>query len=835
VLAALTAVLLAPSVALSAAYRDEVLADAPAAYWRLGETSGATAANEIAGNAGTYVNGVLTGQPSALSGDPNPAATFDGVNDVVTVPAAATLDATTGVTVELWARRTKNASWQVLVGKPGNGQSRFENYAIWIDSSNRVQAYFGNGSTHVAAAWGTAIDTGWHHLAATYDNQTARLYVDGVQRAQASSNIQLTPNPNPLNIGRAQNGSYPFGGSIDEVAIYRTALPATRIQAHYASAGTSPGGDTTPPTVTLTQPANGATVTTATPALSGVAGTATGDSATVTVRMYSGTTAAGPLVQTLTTTRDGTGAYTVNAAALANGTYTARAEQSDAATNLGQSAPTTFTVAIGAGDVTPPLVSLTQPASGANLASATPTFAGTAGTLLGDSTTVTVRVFSGTTATGAALQTLVTTRGLTGGFSVAANPALANGTYTARADQSDDAGNVGQSPTRTFTIDTVAPTVSLSQPANGSTVTVATPTLSGTAGTSTGDATSVSIAIYAGSTATGAPVQTLSSTPQAGGAYSATPAALANGTYTARASQSDAAGNVGLSSANTFTVAVPTGTDPVIIGAGDIAGCGSELPGAQATAAILAANPTATVVTLGDNAYDNGTLTEFNNCYGPTWGAHKTRTRPTVGDHELDTGSPNGYLTYFQNQLSPFGSTATDPTKMYYSYTLGAWHIVHLNAVCFFYTPGCSVAGQENWFRADLAANPTQCTAVMLHAPRFSSGNIHGNNTDMQGLWAAAYAGGVDIVLSGDDHIYERFAPMNAAGEADPTGVRQFIAGTGGYLMYGIGAVKPNSQVRYTQNFGVLKLTLHPTSYDWQFIPIDGLPSPDSGSYGCLN
>ncbi len=931
---ALAAVALVPASAVAAGYRDEVISDNPAAYWRLGEASGTVAANEIAANTGTYTGGVLVGQQSALSGDTNTAATFDGVNDHIVVPQSTTLDATAGVTVELWAKRTKNASWQVLVGKPGNGQSQLENYAIWFDSSNRLQAYFGNGTTHVSAAWGTAVDTGWHHIAATYDNAVARLYVDGVQRAQTSSTVQLTPSANALNIGRSNDGSYFFGGSLDDVAVYRTVLSATRIQAHFAAAST-PTVDTTAPLLTLTQPVGGSTTASATPAVSGVAGTASGDSTSVTVRLYAGSSATGAPVQTLSATRAGGGAYSVTATTLANGVYTAQAEQADTAGNVGRSGAATFTVAVGSGDVTAPVVSLTQPANGSSTTATTPTFSGVAGTLIGDSTAVTVRLYAGATATGPPVQSLTATRSIVGAYSVPASPALANGTYTARAEQLDDSGNVGQSASTSFTVDTVAPAVTLTQPAAaatvgtaptlagvagtatgdsatvtvlvysgstttgtlvrtlsatrqtggaysvaatpalaggtytaraqqsdqasnggqsaattftvdatapvvtltapaaGSTLTIATPAVSGVAGTATGDSAAVTVRIYSGSSATGPALQTLNATRQTGGAYTVNAATLGNGTYTARASQADAVGNVGDSAANTFTVAVPSGTDPVLIGAGDIAGCGSTPKDAE-TAALLAQHPTATVFTLGDNAYDNGTATEYANCYGPTWGVHKARTHPTVADHDLDTGTPQAYLNYFNAQLAPYGPTATDPTKMYYSYNLGAWHVVHLNAVCFYYTPGCNVAGQEAWFQADLAAHPNQCTVVMMSSPRFSSGNIHGNNTDMQGLWATAYEGGAELVLSGDDHIYERFAPMDAGGNADPAfGVRQFIAGTGGYLMYGIGTVKPNSQVRYTANAGVMKLTLHPTSYDWQFIPIDGLPSPDSGTANC--
>ncbi len=922
---------LGASVASAAGYRDEVVADSPSAYWRLGETSGTVAANEVAGQAGTYVGGPALGQPGALAGDANAAAVFDGLDDAVTAAPSATLDAIGGVTVELWARRTRNASWQVLVGKPGDGQSRNENYAIWFDSSNRLQAYFGNGTSYVSAAWGTPVDNGWHHIAATYDNSTARLYVDGVQRAQATSSVALTPVAASLNIGRSNSGSYFFAGTLDEVAIYRSVLSPTRIAAHYAAASV-PVSDTTAPSLTIDQPTPGATIATPTTVVSGTAGTAIGDQASVTVRLYAGTATSGTPLQTATVARGAGGAFSMTTIQLANGTYTAIAEQADAAGNIGTSQPVHFTIAVGSGDTTPPIVSLSQPADGTVTGSGTPAFSGVAGTAsgdedavrvvifngsavggttaqtlatvrsplgtytvssapladgvytarteqrdaagntgyspaatftvdtqapsptltapaasatvgpavtfsgvattaAGDSQSVTLRLYSGSTATGTPLQLLTTNRQANGSYTVTAP--LANGTFTAVATQSDSAGNLGASPATTFSVDAVAPVVTVVAPANGSTVTTATPSVSGTAGTQPGDNASVTIRLYAGTTPTGTPVQTLSAARQAGGTYSTSAAALPNGTFTVQSSQSDAVGNIGLSTARTFTVAVAGGSDPVLIGAGDIAGCGSSTKD-DATAAILASNPAATVFTLGDNAYDNGTATEYANCYDPTWGAHKSRTRPTIADHDLGSGTPQPYLNYFATQLAPYGPTATDPTKMYYSYNLGAWHVVHLNAVCFYYTPGCDPAAQEAWLRADLAANANVCTAIMMSSPRFSSGSVHGNNFDMQGYWSAAYEGGADIVLSGDDHIYERFAPMNASGAADATyGVRQFIVGTGGYSLYPLGTTQPNSQFRDNQHFGVIKLTLHASGYDWTFLPIDGLPAVDQGTATC--
>jgi hypothetical protein len=187
----------------------------------------------------------------------------------------------------------------------------------------------------------------------------------------------------------------------------------------------------------------------------------------------------------------------------------------------------------------------------------------------------------------------------------------------------------------------------------------------------------------------------------------------------------------------------------VLVGAGDIAVYGS--PGDEATAALLD-GIAGTVVTLGDNVYADGTPSEFANCYDPSWGRHKGRTKPAVGNHEYHTPGAAGYFGYF-------GPAAGDPSKGYYSYNLGAWHIVVLNSNCT-YVGGCHAGSpQERWLRADLAAHPTTCTLAYWHHSRFSSG-YQGSTAAVQSLWQALYAFGADIVLAGHDHSYERFAPI---------------------------------------------------------------------------
>ena len=276
-----------------------------------------------------------------------------------------------------------------------------------------------------------------------------------------------------------------------------------------------------------------------------------------------------------------------------------------------------------------------------------------------------------------------------------------------------------------------------------------------------------------------------------------------------------------------------TTTSAVVVGAGDIASKGTN--GDSRTANLLD-NISGTVLPIGDNAYQEGTLTQFNNWYDPTWGRHKARTKPIVGNHEYRTPGASGYFNYF-------GAAAGEPGKGYYSYDRGAWHIIALNSECEYWATGfkdgpsqCSSQKQADmiaWLKADLAANPTSCTLAYFHQPRFSSG-FGGNALETQPIWDTLYAANADVVLSAHDHIYERFAPQTPGGRLDSTrGIREFVVGTGGAKLGGIGTVKANSQVRNTQVWGVLRLTLDPTSYSWKFVPEAGKSFTDSGTTSC--
>lgn len=277
------------------------------------------------------------------------------------------------------------------------------------------------------------------------------------------------------------------------------------------------------------------------------------------------------------------------------------------------------------------------------------------------------------------------------------------------------------------------------------------------------------------------------------------------------------------------TAASDSGVDPILVGAGDIATCWSDAD--EATAQLLddlfAPNPPGRVMTLGDNAYDSGTLQEYQDCYEPTWGRHKSRTVPSAGNHEYGTTNAQGYFDYFGAAAGEFG-------KGYYSYDLGTWHIVVLNSNCM-KVGGCTTdSAQYQWLVDDLAQTTAPCTLAYWHRPRFSSGTEHGSSTRMKAAWQALYDAGAEVIVVGHEHHYERFAPQTATGVADAAqGIRQFVVGTGGADLYPLGPPIANSEVQNATTHGVLKLTLHPTSYTWEFLPIAGQTFTDSGSTVC--
>ncbi len=265
---------------------------------------------------------------------------------------------------------------------------------------------------------------------------------------------------------------------------------------------------------------------------------------------------------------------------------------------------------------------------------------------------------------------------------------------------------------------------------------------------------------------------------------------------------------------------------PVIVAAGDIASCASS--GDEATARLLAGRDAA-ILALGDEAYERGSAREFGQCYDPTWGQFKASTHPIPGNHEYRTEGAQGYFDYF-------GGAAGDPSRGYYSYDLGGWHVVALNSNDCMEAGGCSVLSRQvRWLKADLSSSEAaRCTLAYMHHPRFSSGEEHGSTPEVGHLWDVLYAAGVDVVLSAHEHNYERFAPQDPDGRADPErGIREFVVGTGGKSHYEIGRTLPNSQVHNDDTYGVLRLTLYPKSYGWRFVPVEGQTFTDVGHARC--
>ena len=318
--------------------------------------------------------------------------------------------------------------------------------------------------------------------------------------------------------------------------------------------------------------------------------------------------------------------------------------------------------------------------------------------------------------------------------------------------------------------------------------------------------------------------------------------------------------------------------DPVVVAAGDVACDPSDVNfngglGAAGrchqkyTSDLFDGIAPAHVLALGDLQYEDGAFAKFQQSYDPSWGRRKSITRPVPGNHEYGAGNTSngnihhdanatGYFSYFSDSLSPQGSTATTPTQGYYSFDVQAgtnfhWHLIALNSECVAglaatvgWAGGCDAgSAQEQWLRADLAADDSDCTIAYWHHPLFSSGGI-GNNPGMKPIWDALYSDYADVVLNGHDHQYERFGPQGPDAAAAPgRGIREWVVGTGGRSLLAPGSVKPNSELRTNAAYGVLKLTLHGPStshqhgwYEWDFVRESGSASTffDSGSGGCV-
>jgi Calcineurin-like phosphoesterase len=315
--------------------------------------------------------------------------------------------------------------------------------------------------------------------------------------------------------------------------------------------------------------------------------------------------------------------------------------------------------------------------------------------------------------------------------------------------------------------------------------------------------------------------------PTAAAAIAPTPSPTPSPTTTASPT---AAASPGTPTTGPSASAAPTGApspsaDPVLVGAGDIATCDSKAD--EATAKLLESIP-GTVFTAGDNAYGEGTARQFRECYDPSWGRVRDRTWPAPGNHDWGTKDLAGYRDYF-------GAAAVNADgDPWYARDLGTWRVIVLDSDCS-KVGGCgSDSRQGRWLADELAANPRTCTVAIFHHPRFSSGDVHGNDRAMDAFWRPLYAAGVDVVVNGHDHIYERFAPQDPGGRLDRRrGIREFVAGTGGAGLYGFDKPRPNSELRAAIAHGVLALTLHDGSYDWRYTTTGDSGFSDAGTATC--
>jgi hypothetical protein len=267
-------------------------------------------------------------------------------------------------------------------------------------------------------------------------------------------------------------------------------------------------------------------------------------------------------------------------------------------------------------------------------------------------------------------------------------------------------------------------------------------------------------------------------------------------------------------------------TSFTIVTAGDIGQC-FDAPaagsGAAKTAKLISAQD-AFVFTAGDNVYETGTPEQFAQCFEPTWGVFKSRIYPTVGNHEYYTPDASGYFDYFGAQAGP-------DRRGYYSFDYGGWHFISLNSI----VDVSPQSDQYRWLVADLEkSRGSLCTMAVYHYPAFNSGANYGSIVGMRPMFDALYNAGVEMVISGHEHLYERFAPQKGDGTVDAArGVRQFTIGTGGHTLNQFGVTAPNSEFRYNLSWGVVRFRLGQGTYSWQFVPVDGGAPVDAGTATC--
>ncbi|HET8909356.1 MAG TPA: LamG-like jellyroll fold domain-containing protein [Ktedonobacterales bacterium] len=768
------------SVLAGTNYAATILADSPVSYWRLGEQSGSTALDSGGGgNNGTIYGGTTLGAAGAIAGDSNTAMTYDGATGFVGVPDRANLDITGDMTLEMWARPgVLNGSSQTVLQKSNSSSTAGPGwqYRISVGTTNQWKAaiYVGSTTYQVTDTTDVLRTSRWDYLVLVRSGSTLTFSVNNQNVGSISITGATNTSTGMLAFGRAGSfANFYLNGGIDEVAVYNKALSASQIQSHYAAGG-SPGGAGTPYSTAVL-----------------------------------GNTPAG---YWRLGEQSGLTAYDSGASGL-NGTIYGGATLGAAGAISGDSnTAMTFNGSSG-------YVGVPDNASLDSTGDITIEVWAKPGALNGTTQTV-LQKGDSSTAAGPGWQYRISLasnnqwKGIL--FVGSAQFAVVDFYDTPSTSRWDYLVLVRSGSTLTFSVN--------GQVVNTTSITGATNTSTGPL--AIGRAGGYSNYYFNGSVDEVAIYGTALTTGQIQSHYTAAGGILPTPTPTPTASN-----------------------DPVVMAAGDIAcdsnngsyngGAGSASACQEFWTAAQLAGATA-VLSLGDNQYECGLLQSYQNVYDPTWGQQKAITYPTAGNHEYDTTCPGaipgapGYYTYFGTAASPQDTNCTVNCLGYYSYNLGSWHVVVLNSECA-QIGGCQAgSAEEQWLQADLAAHPAACTLAYWHRPYYSSGTNLGD-TELHDIWTDLYSANVDLVLNGHDHDYERFAPQDANGAFDPArGITQIVVGTGGRSQTAFIGIANNSLVRSNIAFGVLQLTLHAGSYDWQFIP-DGKSGTfvDSGTASC--
>ena len=801
-------------------------------YWRLGEASGSTVCDSVGSNPGSYRPGATLGVAGALAGDPDSAVALDGSNGSASVPATASLNVGDRFTIEAWVRRQRTGVTETIASKQNNS---------WLLEFNDANQLTLRRSTvaDVVSSTSAITDTAWHYLAATKDGASVHLYIDGRDvTGPVLSPQTMADNTQPLEIGDSISSSY-LQGTVDELALYNNALNASQIANHYSTATGGGSGTACAPRVSPYSQ-----LVSSTPGIVSYwrLGEASGSTVCDSVGSNPGSYRPGATLGVA-----GALAGDPDSAVALDGSNGSASVPATASLNVGDRFTIEAWVRRQRTGVTETIASkqnnswllefndanqLTlRRSTVADVVSSTSAITDTAWHYLAatkDGASVHLYI-DGRDVTGPVLspQTMAdNTQPLEIGDSISSSYlqgtvdelALYNNALNASQIANHyGTGSSGQAP---------------AAPLNSSLPSVAGPARSGgTLNASTGTWSGLAPISFAFQwvrcTATGTGCVNVPGATTSTFVLGASDVGM---TLRISVSASNSKGSSVAFSA--LTPVIAAAGDPVVVAVGDIACApGDTSNGCQQkqTGILAAAQSPNAVLTLGDNQYNSGLLSEFRGAgaYAATWGQFAPIVHPSPGNHEYAQSSgAAGYFTYF-------GAAAKSGA---YSFNLGTWHVVSLNSSCG--SSGCSnsamgqtTSAQTTWLQNDMAANPSSCTLAYWHHPRFSS-SWNGDSPGVGPLWSALYNAHADLVLGGHDHLYERYALQSPAGTATTGGIREFIVGTGGEALEALGTREPNLQVFDSNDYGVLVLTLHATSYDWAFKRADGTIA-DSGHDTC--